>query len=55
MKKWYKLCPFCANEIKEWAIKCRYCKEFLNENEINEKQTKNDNGKTLNKEKKQKK
>lgn len=29
MKKWYKLCPFCANEIKEWAKKCQYCKEFL--------------------------
>lgn len=29
MKKWYKLCPYCANEIKEWATKCQYCKEFL--------------------------
>lgn len=29
MKKWYKLCPYCDNEIKEWAIKCQYCKEFL--------------------------
>lgn len=29
MKKWYKECPYCANEIKEWAVKCSYCEEFL--------------------------
>ena len=29
MKKGYIECPFCANEIKEWAKKCQYCKEFL--------------------------
>lgn len=29
MKKGYIKCPFCANEIKEWAIKCQFCEEFL--------------------------
>ena len=31
MKKWFKECPFCANEIREKAVKCQYCWEFLPE------------------------
>ena len=29
MKKWYKECPFCKNEIKKEAIKCPFCEELL--------------------------
>ena len=33
MKRGYKLCPYCANNIREWAIKCQYCWEFLDKEE----------------------
>lgn len=39
MKKWYKTCPFCKNEIKKAAIKCQHCKKML---PIEEKQNKSD-------------
>ena len=36
MKKWYKKCPYCCNEVKKDAIKCQYCKEFLGSDEQRE-------------------
>lgn len=34
MKKWFKECPYCKNEIKKEAIKCMYCKEMLPKEKI---------------------
>jgi sulfatase modifying factor 1 len=30
----FKICPYCAETIRAAALKCRYCGEFLPENEI---------------------
>lgn len=39
MKKWFKECPYCANEIKEKAIKCQYCWEFLSNEDVNKEES----------------
>lgn len=39
MKKWYKLCPYCGEEIREIAKKCRYCWKRLPENNVEKNKT----------------
>ena len=43
MEKGYKKCPYCANEIKEWAVKCQFCKEFLDDSKRNKTSKNNKN------------
>lgn len=41
MKEGYETCPYCANEIRKWAIKCQYCHEFLRDESWNVKEINN--------------
>lgn len=43
MKKWYKKCPYCTEEIKKEAIKCRYCWEFILKNNVTQENAKLNN------------
>jgi hypothetical protein len=39
-----QICPYCGNAIKAVAVKCRFCGEFLDDDEIEPARGHGDNG-----------
>lgn len=47
MGKWYKVCPYCANQIEENAIKCQFCNKIFEEDIKNNSDFDNDSQKRI--------